>query len=248
MLASAVLLGLSMMTLESPYWLALGGNMRAAYHSLRSLRHTELVAARDIYMIHDSINNREIPFCSDLTGVTTFLKLGTIRINRRMISLLVICVLLMLIRSISGIFIAEFCFGPELHFILFSVEFMTRVSIYAAVMMFRCMFCNVFTLFLDKLRRRPTIIGLFCGMCTFIVISSAVRSDAPQEVTIILYLCFIVPHFIAEVPIALYISEVFPLGYRGMVPQTTMRGESLTLQQKWALPCRFRSTRDASLC
>ncbi|KAJ5952464.1 Major facilitator superfamily domain general substrate transporter [Penicillium vulpinum] len=51
-LAACVVLGLSIQIPDSPYWLTLNGKVHEAHESLRSLRDTEIIAARDLYQIY----------------------------------------------------------------------------------------------------------------------------------------------------------------------------------------------------
>lgn len=230
-LAASVLLGLSIPMIESPYWLASNGNIAAAYHCLRCFRDTELLAARDIYQIHDFINNRQIPLDSHPSGITPDPEPRLITTNRRMITSLSICVVLMHIRGMSRVLVSETGFLQGKTSLMYSL-------VQAIFMAVRTMFFVVMTQLLDQLRRRRTILVLLYGLFTCVMLLCAVPEfDA-------FYLCFTALHFFAEAPIALYVSEVFPLDYRGMAPQTVRRCNNLTLRQRWVFPWHFLSMLD----
>ncbi|KGO54380.1 Major facilitator superfamily domain, general substrate transporter [Penicillium expansum] len=189
-LAASTLLALSVTMLESPYWLACNGKIAEAYHSLRGFRQTELAAARDIYKIHNSINTRQTPFDGYMTGKKTVPKLDAFSRKRKVMTSLAICVVLMLTRGVSSIFVTEFFFRS-----FHGMEYFTRIAIY---------------------------------LCA-----------AQQNVAAMFYIWSILLHFLAEVPVALYISEVFPLEYREMgvaVTVSVYAGCTAVLEKSMAEP------------
>ncbi|KAK4869200.1 hypothetical protein LT330_006200 [Penicillium expansum] len=221
--------------LESPYWLACNGKIAEAYHSLRGFRQTELAAARDIYKIHNSINTRQTPFDGYMTGKKTVPKLDAFSRKRKVMTSLAICVVLMLTRGVSSIFVTEFFFRS-----FHDMEYFTRIAIYLCAVFVFPMLNGLMVSYLDHMRRRPTIISLLCGMCMCVVIPFATTGiQAQQNVAAMFYIWSILLHFLAEVPVALYISEVFPLEYREMgvaVTVSVYAGCTAVLEKNMAEP------------
>jgi Na+/melibiose symporter-like transporter len=216
-LAGCLILGLSTPSLESPYWLALNGPIPAAFDSLRGFRDTEIIAARDLYNIYVTEDPNDSKN-SSFTWPKSSSRSSELFTNRRLRTTIMTCTLLMLTRAFSTVesvlTVPDFN-GP-------SVSVLSVLSI-----MFTGSVCGlILTAWLfDRWGRRRMLISLLCGMFVFrLGLSLSLPNQLVQVViSIISASCFVSLQVAAEFIFTVYISEVFPLYYRGKMDPIRIR-------------------------
>lgn len=216
-MAALTVFGLAFTVPDSPYWLALRGNIPGAYCSLRAFRATSDQAARDLFQIYDVISSKQNLIDRDTTRGPMSLRLNKLMLKRW--AILLTGALMMFTRGVAGRYATYICllayFGSEV--------WMQMVE--GAVSMVLCALALKFLApYFDRFRRRYMLIGLLSGMfvCAtlskFTSVEGTTFTGIPRNSTNIAFsVGFIVLHFLSEIPVALYISESFPLSYRGML-------------------------------
>lgn len=184
------------------------GQVPAAFDSLRGLRDTEVIAARDlynIYVIDDPTDSNNDMF--------TWPKLSSRPIelvtNRRLNKLVLTITLLI----ITGLFSLT-----EMTLVLTS--FGQRIAPEIALVPFICSFVLIFAtpFLLPRIGLRRMLIGSLCGMLVFRLGISPSFSGQTQAVINLISIWWYVTISVAAVfVLAMYITEAFPLYYRGKV-------------------------------
>ncbi|PLN84455.1 hypothetical protein BDW42DRAFT_40405 [Aspergillus taichungensis] len=211
-IASLILLIFSVAMPESPYWLASTGNVRDAYYSLRRMRETPTEAGRDIYQMYDTIFSRQHQFKDDTVesplGRSAEPEPSRDPATRKLCSPVIACILLMFTRGFSNVFV----FGRSLSFL--KDTFSANTSYFHKWVFFplvRLIAIILVSPFAIHLQRKRTTLSALCGMC-FCIFSATVATFAEDQIADEVFEigCSLL-HLFAEVPITLFISEIFPL-------------------------------------
>ena len=234
-LAGCLTLGLSISSLESPYWLALNGPIPAAFDSLRGFRDTEIIAARDLYNIYVTEDPNDSKNGS-FTWPKSSSRPSELFTNRRLRTTIMTCTLLMLTRAISIVETALIV--PDLY--KPSVFALSVLSI-----MFTGSVCGIILAawLLHRWGRRRMLISLLCGIfVSHLGLSLTLPNQLVQVViSAISASCIVSLHFAAELIFTVYISELFPLYYRGKIDPMRIRerGSDLKIEMGVAFTISF---------
>jgi len=215
-LASCLVLGLSIQSPESPYWLAMNGPIPAAFDSLRRFRDTEIIAARDLYNIYvtDDPNDSKN---GNFTWPNSSSRPSEMFTNRRLRTIIMTCTLLMVLRAISTV---------EAALIIIDINTPSVFVLSIASIMLVGSVCGaILTAFLlDRLGRRRMLISSLCGIFFFrLGLSLTPPGQLLLVFSIISSSCIFILHFATELIFTVYISEVFPLYYRGKMDPMLIR-------------------------
>lgn len=224
---ASIVIGFAGAIPDSPYMLALNGKIPAAYRSLRVFRPTSLLTARDVYSLHNAIANQNNRVGNDLTYLSTSFEQAQ-PLGRRTWILMASFGLVMFTRGVSSFYVAEIC---RRNFQNFDINI--KISALTITVAFAWAFFQAMIQYLDQLRRRKVLISLFCVMFLFeIPLFFFTPQKGFNTLTIgAASLPFVVTHLLTDVPMALYVSESFPLRHRdigvGLVVSAYALGTSL---------------------